>query len=584
MKSRDKPPGQTTELRRQAEKITREKTDKPPENIEELSLEETRRMLHELRVHQIELEMQNENLRMAQEELDTARARYYDLYDLAPVGYCTLSQKGLILDTNLTAATLLGVARSALVREPLSRFIHKEDQDIYYRHLKRLVETGMPQNCELRMLPSDGTLFWGQLNSTATNDAKGVPAYRTIIIDITERRQAGQCNAEISELNEKIFAASPLGIAAFEATGQCVMANEAIGRIIGASREAVLRQNINQLDSGEKSDLLTAAREVMQTNQIRENQEFHFETTFGKEVRLNCALIPFSSSSKPHFLLVCQDINNQKLAEEALRQSQKLSSIGLLVASISHEINNPNGFIIFNIPILRDYLQALMPIVDRQMKDDPKRKFFGRLYEDFRKDIFNLINNIEHGAQRINATVSGLKDYSRKQEQLKSRWIDLKQVIEHAASICLGEIREKVKSFEFDIPENIPPVFTDPDAVEQILVNLLINAAHASDKEDSWIRLSMTADESNSDRCIIDITDNGCGMDEQSMKKIFDPFYTKKSPLKGIGIGLYICQNLAESIGCRIEVESRQNQGSSFRLILTQTKEDLSNKTITNRD
>ena len=127
---------------------------------------------------------------------------------------------------------------------------------------------------------------------------------------------------------------------------------------------------------------------------------------------------------------------------------------------------------------------------------------------------------------------------------------------------------KNVKSLQIDIPENLPPVLTDPDAIEQILVNLLINAAHASDKEDSWIRLSMTADENNPDRRIIAITDNGCGMDEQSMKKIFDPFYADKSPMKGIGLGLYICQSLAEGLGCRIEVESRQNQGSCFRLIL----------------
>ena len=93
-------------------------------------------MLHELRVHQIELEMQNEELRRAQAELDAARARYFDLYDLAPVGYCTLSEQGLILEANLTAATLLGVARGALVKQPFTRFILKEDQDIYYLHRK----------------------------------------------------------------------------------------------------------------------------------------------------------------------------------------------------------------------------------------------------------------------------------------------------------------------------------------------------------------------------------------------------------------------------------------------------------------
>ncbi|MDP2706156.1 MAG: PAS domain-containing protein [Burkholderiales bacterium] len=112
-------------LRQRAEARFLKKAARSPENIEALSREETRQMLHELRVHQIELEMQNEELRESQAALDAVRARYFDLYDLAPVGYCTVSEPGLIMQANLTAASLLGVARSALVKRPLSRFIHK---------------------------------------------------------------------------------------------------------------------------------------------------------------------------------------------------------------------------------------------------------------------------------------------------------------------------------------------------------------------------------------------------------------------------------------------------------------------------
>ena len=93
------------------------------EDIDALSPEEIRQILHELRVHQIELEMQNEELRLAQAELDAARVRYFDLYDLAPVGYFTVSEKGLIIEANLTAAALLGVARGKLVNQPISQFI-----------------------------------------------------------------------------------------------------------------------------------------------------------------------------------------------------------------------------------------------------------------------------------------------------------------------------------------------------------------------------------------------------------------------------------------------------------------------------
>ena len=147
--------GDAAGLRRRAEAMARGKAAPPPDDIEALSPEETRIALHQLRVHQIELEMQNEELRRAQAELDAARARYFDLYDLAPVGYCTVSEQGLILEANLTAATLLGVARNALVKQWFTSFILPEDEDIYYLHRKQLFETGEPQACFLRMVKRD---------------------------------------------------------------------------------------------------------------------------------------------------------------------------------------------------------------------------------------------------------------------------------------------------------------------------------------------------------------------------------------------------------------------------------------------
>ena len=117
------------------------------QDVETLTPDGIRNLVHELRVHQIELEMQNEELRTTQVELEAARTRYFDIYDLAPVGYCTVSEKGLILEANLTAATLLGAARGALAKQPFSRFILEEDQDIYYLHRKNLFETSEPQVC-----------------------------------------------------------------------------------------------------------------------------------------------------------------------------------------------------------------------------------------------------------------------------------------------------------------------------------------------------------------------------------------------------------------------------------------------------
>ena len=196
MTSEDKRPADVTPsadlgptMRRQADEMARVKAASWPENIDPLSPEETQRTLHELRVHQIELEMQNEELRRVQAELEDSRASYVDLYDFAPVGYCTLSEEGFILKANLTAASLLGVSRSTLVGERFTRFIVPEDEDVYYYRRERLFETGAPQSCELRLVRKDASPFWARVEVTAAQDAGGTPMSRIVMSDITELKR-----------------------------------------------------------------------------------------------------------------------------------------------------------------------------------------------------------------------------------------------------------------------------------------------------------------------------------------------------------------------------------------------------------
>jgi len=178
------------DLRRLAEKIVRGKSPQLSENLDKLSPQEQQNLLYELRVHQIELEMQNESLRQTKDELESSRERYFNLYDLAPVGYFTQNKEGLILEANLTAGSLLGVTRNTLVKKSLTRFIFYDDQDIYYHHHRQLFETGAPQVCELRLVKKDGSLFWARLESTIAQDSEnGDTLYYTVISNITERKQ-----------------------------------------------------------------------------------------------------------------------------------------------------------------------------------------------------------------------------------------------------------------------------------------------------------------------------------------------------------------------------------------------------------
>ena len=192
-------------LRRQAEAIARERAESAPVGAETHLSAAAQATLQELRVHQIELEMQNEELRRAYADLEAERTRYFDLYDMAPVGYVTISPKGPILEANLAACTILGTTRSMIKAQAPSHFILKDDQDVYYRHRKELLETGMSGNFELRMVKKDGTVFWAIMIPSLAKDGDGESVVRMVINDISERKRLEAALGETALENRNLM-------------------------------------------------------------------------------------------------------------------------------------------------------------------------------------------------------------------------------------------------------------------------------------------------------------------------------------------------------------------------------------------
>ena len=199
---KDNQPDRAPGLRGRAEKKIRQDTRLLSEDFTTLSPEETGELIHELEVHKIKLEMQNDELCVAQEELEISRKRYFDFYNLAPVGYCVLSEKGVILDVNATAASLLGQIRSDLINRPMFSFILKGDHYTYNRHRKILFETGEPQTVKLQMLRNDKSLFWARLDFTIAKNGGQPPVCQVAFTDISEsKRLEHALRQRIKELN-----------------------------------------------------------------------------------------------------------------------------------------------------------------------------------------------------------------------------------------------------------------------------------------------------------------------------------------------------------------------------------------------
>ena len=235
MTSEHDQPRINNDLRRRAEEVDQRSAAQTPEDIDSLSAEEIRLRFHELRVHQIELEMQNQQLRQTQEALEASKARYFDLYDMAPAGYCTVSKEGLIMEANLKAASLLGLVRAQLVGQRFARFVAAEDQDRYYlfRRQQFFFENSERRTCELRMVQLDGITFWAHMETKLAQDENGKPISWIMLIDITERKQAEEALLASRKRLSDIIKFLPNATFAIDKEGRVIIWNEAIEQMTG---------------------------------------------------------------------------------------------------------------------------------------------------------------------------------------------------------------------------------------------------------------------------------------------------------------------------------------------------------------
>ena len=179
-------PRSPEDLRKRAE----ENLKSEPYSPDDMCLEEANSFIHELRVRQIELETQNEELRRVQNDLEISRSRYADLYDFAPVGYFTFDEQGRIIEVNLTGAKQLGIERGNLIKAPFAAMVVESDIKEYLSHLKKVFDTREDHTCEVRLKIEDGTEFYARLDSIFLESANGTVSSRTAVTDITERKRA----------------------------------------------------------------------------------------------------------------------------------------------------------------------------------------------------------------------------------------------------------------------------------------------------------------------------------------------------------------------------------------------------------
>jgi PAS domain S-box-containing protein len=275
------------------------------------------------------------------------------------------------------------------------------------------------------------------------------------------------------------------------------------------------------------------------------------------------ALVPGTSERVGSFL----DVTDLKRAQQQMILADKMAALGQIIAGVAHEINNPNNFIHFNLPILRKYVDAMRPILEEQLESQPDLTLLDMRYEAFIEDLLKLIENMEHGSQRITSIVSDLRSYIRSGEEIERVNGSVAKVVDQVMTLVGKQVRKMVKRFDVDVAAELPPVRMNGGKIEQALINLVINAGQAADKESSWVKLTARSVDGGG-AVEIRVEDNGTGIASQSLDQVFEPFFTTKGRETGTGLGLSISRKIIEEHGGRIDVASEPGQGSCFTVRL----------------
>jgi len=279
----------------------------------------------ELRSHQKELTMQNEELRTIQQDLQVSRDQYMDLYDLAPVGYLTISTQGLVLKANLTAATLLNVERSKLIKAPVSRFVVTSDQNTYYQHLKQLADTNQQQMFELKIRRQGGSSpIWAQIIMEASQVGEDdEAACNLILLDITDRKRAEVALRESEERFRLTFELASIGKSLTAIDGKLKKVNRAFCEMLGYTAQELQEKGFAEVTH---PDDVAKSKESVRTLLAGEHPMYRFEKRYIRKdgatvwADVSTMLLRDIAGKPLTFITHIMDITERKKAEDTLRQ------------------------------------------------------------------------------------------------------------------------------------------------------------------------------------------------------------------------------------------------------------------------
>jgi PAS domain S-box-containing protein len=537
-------PGQPDkDLRLLAEKKISEKTKRFPESVSGMSGLQIESLLHELNVYQEELKIQNEELRRTEAELDASRLRYFDLYDLAPVAYLTLSEEGQIREANLQASSLLGEERGSLLNRYFSNFILKEDLNIYYQYRKQLLNTFTPLYYEIRMIKKSGQYFWANLELTAIRDQDGKVEFRLVIIDISESKQ------HVEKEREIFLNLSTDMVAISDKNGYFKEINQAFEKTTGFSKEELISRPSIEFTHPDDTAAILAAVEELSHGSPTVSFTGRFKCRDGRYKWLEWSMTPVREIRYS----ICRDITERiktgEKMEIALKKEIEINHLkSKFVSIVSHQFKTPLTVIQSNFELLNMYE--------------------GMINDSF-KDKFRIISErVSKETRKLNALLNDVLSLSvinSGKPRVTILETDLIALVREAAS-DVENIQTDGRVLDLDIPFSGKKINTDPKLISHILINLLTNAFKFSKGSKNPILRVRMAD----DKIIIEITDFGIGIPAGDLKNVSGAFFRAKNAedIEGTGLGLNIAREYLELVNGSLLIESTEKKFTTVKISL----------------
>lgn len=454
-----------------------------------------------------------------------------------------------------------------------------------YTELWRTITSGREWRGEFHNKRKDGSLFWESASISPLTDKNGtILGFLAVKEDITEQKAAEQ---RMQELFNQVEQAKQEWEQTLDHLHDFIILTDADQRIRRYNRilADMTGQPVNELAGRDWRSLLQEAGFRFVTFNGTSGELLHERSA--RNYNINVYPIKIDQDNLQGYVVSLNDttelrVTTQELqktlaelndAQSQIYQQEKLASVGQLAAGVAHEINNPMGFITSNLGSLDKYVNRLaeyIGVVDQTMQgccagehSAPVLEARKRLkIERILDDAHQLIAESQDGAGRVRRIVQDLKSFSRV-DQAETALVDLNESLETTINIAWNEIKYIADlNREFG---DIPKVKCFPQQLNQVFLNLLVNAAHALGDTHGTITVHT---EQDGDNVLVKVSDTGCGMTEEVQRRIFEPFFTTKEVGKGTGLGLSISYDIVKKHDGSIEVESEVGRGTTFTVRL----------------